>query len=120
MHAMIDTIAASHAINESRIYALGYSMGSMFSYELACQMSTRFTAIASHAGSMPINPRDCTPTRNVPIMHLHGVEDPIIAYSNTWDWKAWPTVGTMQDIPGLINYWTGKYGVHRRKCRHAE
>lgn len=107
--AMLKDVAASYAIDERKVYAVGYSMGSMFSYELACQMSGRFIAIASHAGSMPIDPRDCNPTRHVPIMHLHGVDDPIIAYSNRWDWKAWPTVGTMQDVPGLIDYWSTKY-----------
>ena len=42
-------------------------------------------------------------------MHIHGVDDPIIAYANTWDWKAWDSVGTMHDIPSLVQYWTDKY-----------
>ena len=42
-------------------------------------------------------------------MHIHGVNDPIIAYNNTWDWKNWDSVGTMMDIPSLILYWKDKY-----------
>jgi polyhydroxybutyrate depolymerase len=107
--AMISEISSNYTVDASRIYAVGYSLGSMFSYELACQMSTRFAAIASFAGTMPVTPKSCNPERNIPIMHIHGVNDPIIAYANTWDWKSWDSVGTMQDIPSLVNYWTDKY-----------
>ena len=113
IEAMIDDISASHPIDSSKVYGVGYSLGSMFSYELACQMSTRFAAIASFAGTMPVSPKSCEPQRNVPIMHIHGVQDPIIAYGNTWDWKAWDSVGTMRDIPSLVQFWRDRY-----KCRN--
>jgi polyhydroxybutyrate depolymerase len=112
--AMISEISSKYTVDASRIYAAGYSLGSMFSYELACQMSTRFAAIASFAGTMPVAPKSCNPERNIPIMHIHGVEDPIIAYANTWDWKSWDSVGTMQDIPSLVQYWQEKYN-----CQNA-
>ena len=110
---MIDDISASHSVDSSKVYGVGYSLGSMFSYELACQMSTRFAAIASFAGTMPVSPKSCEPQRNVPIMHIHGVQDPIIAYGNTWDWKRWDSVGTMQDIPSLVQFWRDRY-----KCQN--
>jgi polyhydroxybutyrate depolymerase len=109
VNAMIDEILKDHDVDPARVYAVGYSLGSMFSYELACQMSTRFTAIASHAGTMPVTPKFCEPERNVPIMHLHGSNDPIIAYGNTWDWKSWNSVGTMRDLPSLVQFWRDKY-----------
>ena len=109
MNGIIDDIVAQYPIDEARIYAVGYSLGSMFSYELACQMSDRFAAIASFAGTMPVSPKDCNPERNVPLMHIHGIEDPIIAYANTWDWKSWDSVGTMRDIPSLVEFWRERY-----------
>ena len=112
--AMLDDVATVHDVDASRVYAVGYSLGSMFSYELACQMSDRIAAIASFAGTMPVDPKSCDPGRNVPIMHIHGVDDPIIAYSNSWDWKAWDSVGTMQDIPSLVQYWADKYGCQEK------
>ena len=72
--AMLDDVATVHDVDASRVYAVGYSLGSMFSYELACQMSDRIAAIASFAGTMPVDPKSCDPGRNVPIMHIHGVE----------------------------------------------
>lgn len=112
--ALIDDISTRYAIDEARVYAMGHSLGSMFSYELVCQMSFRFAAVASHGGSMPVTPTSCNQTRNVPIMHIHGVGDSIIPYSQTWDWKNWDSVGTMRDIPGLIDYWEDKYN-----CQNA-
>ena len=81
----------------------------MFSYELACQMSDRFAAIASYAGTMPMNPQACTPERFAPLMHIHSTDDTIISYHNEWDWKEWPAVGPMRNIPSLISYWENKY-----------
>ena len=106
---MISDISVRHWVDTSRVYAVGYSLGSMFAYELACHMSESFAAIASFAGTMPVNVKSCDQARNVPIMHVHGVEDEIIAYGNTWEWKAWASVGAMRDIPSLIGYWSEKY-----------
>ena len=109
MEAMIDEISSQHPVDPARVYAIGYSLGSMFTYELACHLSSRFAAIASFAGTMPVSPNSCVQEENVPIMHIHGLNDPIIAYGNTWDWKSWDSVGTMKDIPSLVQFWAEKY-----------
>ena len=109
LEALIDQLSAQHNIDANRIYATGYSLGSMFAYELPCQLSNRFAAIASHAGTMPVNPTSCTPTEPMGILHLHGTTDTIIPYGSTWDWKAWDSVGTMRDIPSLIEFWRTAY-----------
>ena len=107
---MIDEISAAHSVDATRVYATGYSLGSMFSYEVACQMSDRFAAIASYAGTMPVSPADCNPQRFAPLMHIHGTDDYIISYNQTWDWKAWAEVGPMRPVPQLLEYWRAKYG----------
>ena len=118
--AMIDDISSSHPVDASEVYAVGYSLGSMFSYELACQMSERFAAIASFAGTMPVSPKSCDPERNVPIIHVHGVEDRIIAYGDTWDWKNWDSVGTMHDIPSLVQFWRDRYKCQTESRAESE
>ena len=110
VEALIDDVASRHAVDPTRIYATGYSLGSMFTYELACHLSSRFAAIASFAGTMPVSPAECAPEDNVPIMHLHGEDDWLIAYSKAWDWKEWDAVGTMMDIPSLVAFWKDRYG----------
>ena len=109
VRAVIDDVSSTYAIDPKRIYATGYSLGSMFIYEVVCQLSDRVVAVASFAGSMPIEPRSCSPQRNVSIMHIHGRKDSIISYAGTWDWKDWPQVGTMHDIPGLVSTWRERY-----------
>ena len=109
VEAVIDHISAQHTIDATRVYATGYSLGSMFTYELPCQLSDRFAAIASHAGTMPVNPTACSPAEPIGIMHLHGTEDTIIPYHSSWDWKSWDSVGTMRAIPSLIEFWRTTY-----------
>ena len=116
---IIDDIAGRHIVDADRLYAVGYSLGSMFAYELACHLSHRFAAIASFAGTMPVRPTHCDPKRHVPLMHIHGVKDPIIAYASTWDWKNWPAVGTMHDVPALVEFWRLRYGCRTVKTAQS-
>ena len=51
VEALIDTIASSYNVDINRIYACGYSLGGMFSYELACKLNNEITSIASVAGA---------------------------------------------------------------------
>ncbi len=117
VESIIDQIASRFHLDESKIYATGYSLGSMFTYELACHMSDRFAAIASHAGTMPVSPNSCEQERNVSIMHLHGSNDSIISYDNAWDWKSWDSVGTMMDVPSLVEFWKNKYNCQSENQR---
>ena len=110
VEALIDDLSARYCVDSSRIYATGYSLGSMFTYELACHLNARFAAIASLAGTMPVTPNSCTLVENVSIMHIHGQDDPIISYDSEWEWKAWDSVGTMRDIPSLVRFWSEQYG----------
>ena len=118
--AMIGDISSSHPVDAKEVYAVGYSLGSMFSYELACQMSGRFAAIASFAGTMPVSPKSCDPERNVPLMHIHGVKDPIISYQHAWDWKSWDSVGTMRDVPSLVEFWRDRYNCQSEDQTESE
>ena len=71
IQAIIENISSSNCVDENKIYATGYSLGSMFTYELACHMSDTFAAIASFAGTMPKNPNSCVLENEIPIMHIH-------------------------------------------------
>ena len=111
--AIIDTLSDRYCVDLERVYATGESLGSMFTYELPCHLSERVAAIASWAGTMPVNPAACDPSHPVAIMHIHGQDDWFISYRAQWDWKEWDTVGTMRDIPGLIDFWRETYRCQR-------
>ncbi len=108
--AIVDELSKSYCIDQDRLYAIGYSLGAMFAYEIACQLNHRFAAIASFAGTMPVSPESCDLTTGIGIMHIHGKLDYIIYYHQDWDWKdgEHEGVGTMSEVPALIDYWADK------------
>ncbi len=108
--SIVDELSNSYCIDEDRLYAIGYSLGSMYTYEIACQLNDRFAAVASFAGTMPVNPETCVLSGNIAVMHIHGKLDYIIDYDDDWDWKdgEHEGVGTMSNIPGMIDFWAEK------------
>ena len=82
----------------------------MYTYEIACQMNHQFAAVASFAGTMPVNPETCDLSGSMAVLHIHGKLDYIIDYDEDWDWKEGEHegVGTMSNIPGMIDYWAEK------------
>ena len=85
--AIVDELSESYCIDQDRLYAIGYSLGAMFTYEIACQLNHRFAATASFAGTMPVNPESCDLARGIGILHIHGKLDYIIYYHQDWEWK---------------------------------
>ena len=108
--AIVDELSKAYCVDEDRLYAIGYSLGSMFTYEVACQLNHRFAAVASFAGTMPVSPETCELSGSMAVMHIHGKLDYIIDYDDDWDWKdgEHEGVGTMSNIPGMIDYWAEK------------
>ena len=108
--AIVDELSKAYCVDEDRLYAIGYSLGSMFTYEVACQLNHRFAAVASFAGTMPVSPETCDLSGSMAVMHIHGKLDYIIDYDDDWDWKdgEHEGVGTMSNIPGMIDFWAQK------------
>ena len=81
---MIDYMLTNYDfINHNRIYVLGSSNGGYMAYRLSCDLSHRITAFTSVIGNMFLDDDgyDCTDQgRDIPILHIHGTEDPINSY----------------------------------------
>jgi polyhydroxybutyrate depolymerase len=75
--ALIDRLEDDYHINPSKVYAAGMSLGGMMTYYLGSQLSHRLAAIASVGGTDPANP---TAPRPLPVLHMHGSEDPIVPF----------------------------------------
>jgi polyhydroxybutyrate depolymerase len=76
--AMMDNLEARLKVNESRIYATGFSNGGMMSYLLGCRLSDRIAAIAPVSGALTVD--DCSPSRPVPLITFHGTTDAGVPY----------------------------------------
>jgi len=76
--ALLDDLAKVLKVDEHRVFACGMSMGGIMVYRLASELSDHIAAIASIAG--PIGTESCDPKRAVPILHIHGTEDPAVPF----------------------------------------
>ena len=84
-------------IDETRIYSSGMSNGGYMGYHLACNLSSKFAAIASVTGSMTNDTfNDCNPVHPTPILQIHGLLDFVVPYQGNAGSKS---------IPDVIDYW---------------
>ena len=64
------------AIDSTRVFAAGFSNGSLFTNRLGCELASKLGAIAPISG--PFAPQlaiDCFPTRPISVLLMHGTED---------------------------------------------
>lgn len=82
IRAVLKDVQAKYAIDTKRIYATGISQGGMMCYRFACDpdLSGRIAAIAPVAAVMTVDPADCKPSRTMPIIHFHGLDDKFIPF----------------------------------------
>ena len=74
--SLIDTIAINYEIDQNRIYACGYSLGGDMSFELACKLNSRISAIAPVARTMQANPDSfCFPEHPTGVLTILGTDD---------------------------------------------
>ena len=95
---LISSLSQMYNINLDRVYATGMSNGGFMSFLLACQLSNKIAAIASVTGSMTTQTlNECDPQREVPILQIHGTNDPIVPYNGILEWNT--------PIDNVLDYW---------------
>ena len=117
LSALIDTLHVRYGIDLNRVYSTGFSNGGFMSYRLACELTDRIAAIAPVAGTMTDAALGtCQPSRNMPVMHIHGTSDFIVSYNGgfgnasvaqvleLWrDFSNCPANAVIVDLPDLVN-----------------
>jgi polyhydroxybutyrate depolymerase len=97
---LINHISSLYNIDPKRIYATGMSNGGGMTNRVACNLADLFAAVAPNAGAYDYS-KDCNPSRPVPILAFHGLDDEGVPYEGfqtqaivpaieTWaaDWAA--------------------------------
>ena len=80
--ALIDEMHAAHGIDLNRVYAMGYSNGGGFTFDLACRLNERIAAIGVVARTMYIESyAACNVTHPTAVMTILGTED----YNSLYD-----------------------------------
>ncbi|HWB61963.1 MAG TPA: T9SS type A sorting domain-containing protein [Chitinophagales bacterium] len=80
LNAIIDSTAAYYNLDQTRLYATGFSMGGFMANRLGCELNNRIAAIASVSGTIGTY-LNCQPTRVVPACHFHGTNDQVVYYT---------------------------------------
>ncbi len=78
---VIADIAARTPVDLRRVYMTGISNGGMMAYAMAAEASGHIAAISSVSGQVEIPV--IHPTRSVPTMEFHSVDDPIAKFDGT-------------------------------------
>ena len=74
--AIIQEVKKNYFVDESRIWAVGFSAGGMMAYKLGCDLASVVTAIGVVSGTLMQDP--CNPVAPISIIHLHGELDDAI------------------------------------------
>ena len=78
LHAVVEQVAARHAVDPKRIYLFGHSGGANYALALALLDSGYFAAVGAHAGSLDDNEKLFRyAQRKTPVALWVGDEDPL-------------------------------------------
>jgi poly(3-hydroxybutyrate) depolymerase len=80
IRALIQKFESELCIDQSRIFAEGFSMGGSMSYALACAMPDTFRAVCMHSGGM-MSGCDGSHRGPVPMFITHGTDDGVCSWT---------------------------------------
>ena len=76
--AMLSRFESQLCVDQSRVFATGFSMGAIMTIALGCNDSSKFRAVAAMSGEIM---NGCPDTRPLPYWSSHGMSDPTINIS---------------------------------------
>lgn len=98
--SLVNAVNQDYNIDLNRVYSTGMSNGGFMSFELACEASSVFTAVASVTGSMPLNkPSNCNASFPVPAMQIHGTNDAVVPYNGS---------AQFESIENVVSFWVSQ------------
>ena len=75
--ALLEELERVLPVDPARIYAIGMSNGAAMAHRLACALAPKISGIVAVGGANQVAfAQGCTPARPVPILQIHGEEDP--------------------------------------------
>ena len=105
---LIDFISENVCIDPGRIYSMGMSNGSLFTSELICDLSERIAAGVSVAGVS--HDDSCNPTRAVPYLAFHGIDDLTVPFNGGGESSLGPSPFFEQVMPEEFSQFADDFG----------
>lgn len=104
---LIDHLSNAYNIDQDRIYVSGFSNGAAMTFMLSCELGDRIAAFGMVA--TPVVPWSwCTNPVPVPMIAIHGLEDPFVPYAGGKNFLA------TEPLQG-IEHWMGSW-AERNRC----
>ena len=112
IEAVIESLSVDYAIDQSRIYACGYSEGAILSYELGCRLNHKIAAFAAVSGSMleDYYRNDiygwgaCSPVHPTGIMLIMGTVDQ--NPHSTYEGLSYYDMPLYMSVDDITTFWT--------------
>ncbi|MDX5364133.1 MAG: prolyl oligopeptidase family serine peptidase [Pseudazoarcus pumilus] len=112
VRAVVAEVESRVKIDPARIFATGMSNGGMMAYRLACEAADLFRAVAAVAGTEAM--QRCTPSRPVPVLHIHARNDTHVLFDGGAGPDAFRDESKVMDfvsVPDTVARW-----VERNRC----
>lgn len=106
---VIDAVTRAYAVDDRRVYVIGFSNGGYMAHRMACEHSTRIAAIVSLAGAATNDPARCAPRRAVSVLQIHGTADRIVRYDGGRN-----TTGAYPSAADTVGLWRRLDGCTER------
>ena len=105
---LIDTLAATHNIDPTRVFADGLSTGAGMAFVLSCTLADRIAAVGMVSSALLLPFESCANDHPVPMIAFHGTHDPVAPYDGGTSWVA---PGTFPTVPSFAAAWS-----RRNRC----
>lgn len=79
IETIIDTMYNRYHVDRGRVYLTGFSMGGMMTYHAMAKLGDKIAAFGPVSG-FPVDYREPSGPRAVPIIHVHGTADNVVHY----------------------------------------
>lgn len=112
VNALLNHLEAGLSVDPTRVFATGYSDGGTLSFILACNLSTRITAVAAVSATLFDPLPACDMSRPVPVAIIHGTGDTHIPYGGQRGAKSGVRARHMTlSAPQVAQFW-----IDRDRC----
>jgi polyhydroxybutyrate depolymerase len=105
---LLDDLQARLCVDPARVAAAGFSAGGGVAAAMACDLAGRVASVAVVSGALYAEPGECRPSRPMPVLDIHGTDDPVVPYGGRAPTVEWPL--PMPPVPTWLTGWATRDG----------
>jgi polyhydroxybutyrate depolymerase len=112
LHLLLQDLSKDMAVDSSRVYVLGFSNGGFMTQRLACDRAEEYAAVAIIGATLvPEYVGMCAGRPPVPMVFIHGTEDPSVPWDGTFQGETM----IAHSVFDTIDYWAYHNGCDQEQ-----